>query len=61
MQVDAQIGQNLVINRFVSDPDNIETHVVISDVDPLTNLAGLAEADAVAAVLARGRVIVDAT
>jgi len=35
--------------------------VVISDVDPLTNLAGLAEADAVAAVLARGRVIVDAT
>ena len=33
VQVEAQIGQNLVINRFVSDPDNIETHVVISDVD----------------------------
>ncbi|MBN1447000.1 MAG: hypothetical protein JXA28_03640 [Bacteroidetes bacterium] len=33
VQLNAQIGQKLVINRFVSDPDNIETHVVISDVD----------------------------
>jgi len=33
MQLDAQVGKNLVINRFVSDPDNIETHVVVSDVD----------------------------
>lgn len=33
VQVDAQVGQSLVINRFVSDPDNIETHVVISDVE----------------------------
>lgn len=33
VQLDAQVGQNLVINRFVSDPDNIETHVVITDVD----------------------------
>jgi hypothetical protein len=32
-QVDAQVGKSLVINRFLSDPDNIETHVVISDVD----------------------------
>jgi len=31
--VDAQVGNNLVISRFMSDPDNIETHVVISDVD----------------------------
>ncbi len=35
--------------------------VVVSDVDPLANLAGLAEPDALAAVVARGRVIVDAT
>jgi hypothetical protein len=33
MQLDAQVGKNLVINRFMSDPDNIETHVVVSDVD----------------------------
>lgn len=32
-QLEAQVGKNLVINRFVSDPDNIETHVVVSDVD----------------------------
>jgi hypothetical protein len=29
----AQTGKNLIINNFVSDPANIETHVVISDVD----------------------------
>jgi hypothetical protein len=33
VQLDAQVGKNLVINRFMSDPDNIETHVVVSDVD----------------------------
>jgi hypothetical protein len=33
MQVDAQVGKSLIINRFLSDPTNIETHVVISDVD----------------------------
>ncbi len=33
MQLDAQVGKSLIINRFVSDPDNIETHVVVSDVD----------------------------
>lgn len=31
--VQAQTGQKLIINNFVSDPANIETHVVISDVD----------------------------
>lgn len=31
--VAAQVGQKLIINRFVSDPSQIETHVVISDVD----------------------------
>ena len=29
----SQVGQKLVINNFVSDPDEVETHVVISDVD----------------------------
>ena len=33
VEVDAQVGKNLVINRFLSNPGNIETHVVISDVD----------------------------
>jgi hypothetical protein len=31
--VHAQTGKKLIINNFVSDPANIETHVVISDVD----------------------------
>lgn len=29
----AQVGKKLIINNFSSDPENIETHVVISDVD----------------------------
>ena len=35
--------------------------VVVSDVNPLEQLALLAEPDAVAAVVARGRIVVDAT
>jgi len=35
--------------------------VVVTDVDPLANLAGLAEPDAVVAVVARGRIVTDAT
>jgi hypothetical protein len=29
----AQVGKTLIINNFSSDPENIETHVVVSDVD----------------------------
>jgi hypothetical protein len=29
----AQVGKNLIINNFLSDPENVETHFVISDVD----------------------------
>jgi len=29
----AQTGKKLIINNFVSDPANIETHLVISDVE----------------------------
>ncbi|MFW2334462.1 amidohydrolase family protein [Ilumatobacter sp.] len=35
--------------------------VVVSDVDPLANLSGLAEPDTVVAVIARGRTVVDRT
>lgn len=29
----AQVGKRLVINNFVSDPEEIEAHIVVSDVD----------------------------
>jgi len=29
----AQVGKNLIINNILSDPENVETHFVISDVD----------------------------
>jgi hypothetical protein len=32
-QAHAQAGKKLIINNFASDPEEIETHVVISDVD----------------------------
>lgn len=33
LTANAQTGQKLIINNFSSDPDKINTHVVISDVD----------------------------